>query len=216
MGGGSVGFQIGIQDSQLVMLIMTEKGLRAVLDSQFKLGADASLAIATVGAGVEGPPRRRSAPTSSPSRRRAACSAACRSKAPDGLAQRREPRLLRPRAGKPADRHRHAGNQPRRRSVARGADPLRRGRREQAASAAAAAGLPASPPAAGAPTQLQSPRRCSSRTCRRRGSRREPRGSSAVAEVAAVCEAIATRCRHRQLCFLLALAGCGQGSGCDS
>jgi SH3 domain-containing YSC84-like protein 1 len=54
MGGGSVGFQIGIQDSQLVMLIMTEKGLRAVLDSQFKLGADASLAIATVGAGVEG------------------------------------------------------------------------------------------------------------------------------------------------------------------
>ena len=54
MGGGSVGLQIGIQDSQLVMLIMTEKGLRAVLDSQFKLGADASLAIATVGAGVEG------------------------------------------------------------------------------------------------------------------------------------------------------------------
>jgi SH3 domain-containing YSC84-like protein 1 len=54
MGGGSVGFQIGIQDSQLVMLIMTEKGLRAVLDSQFKFGADASLAIATVGAGVEG------------------------------------------------------------------------------------------------------------------------------------------------------------------
>jgi lipid-binding SYLF domain-containing protein len=54
MGSGSVGFQIGIQDSQFVMLIMTERGLHAILDSQFKLGADASLAIATIGAGVQG------------------------------------------------------------------------------------------------------------------------------------------------------------------
>jgi len=54
MGSGSVGFQIGIQDSQFIMMIMTEKGLRAILDSQFKLGADASLAIATIGAGVQG------------------------------------------------------------------------------------------------------------------------------------------------------------------
>ena len=54
MGSGSFGFQIGIQDAQFVMMIMTEKGLRAILDSQFKLGADASLAIATIGAGVQG------------------------------------------------------------------------------------------------------------------------------------------------------------------
>ena len=54
MGGGSIGFQIGIQDSQFIMLIMTEKGLSAILDSQFKFGADASLAIATIGAGVQG------------------------------------------------------------------------------------------------------------------------------------------------------------------
>lgn len=54
MGGGSIGFQAGIQDAQFVMMIMTEKGLRAILDSQFKLGADASLAIATIGAGIEG------------------------------------------------------------------------------------------------------------------------------------------------------------------
>ena len=54
MGSGSVGFQIGIQDAQFVMMIMTEKGLRAVLDSQFKFGADASLAIATIGAGIQG------------------------------------------------------------------------------------------------------------------------------------------------------------------
>ena len=36
------------------MMIMTEQGLNAVLDSQFKFGADASLAIATIGAGVQG------------------------------------------------------------------------------------------------------------------------------------------------------------------
>jgi SH3 domain-containing YSC84-like protein 1 len=54
MGGGSFGLQIGIQDAQFVMLIMTEKGLQAILDNQFKLGAGASLAIATVGAGIQG------------------------------------------------------------------------------------------------------------------------------------------------------------------
>jgi SH3 domain-containing YSC84-like protein 1 len=54
MGSGSFGLQIGIQDSQIVMLIMTEKGLNAVMDAQFKLGADASIAVATLGAGVQG------------------------------------------------------------------------------------------------------------------------------------------------------------------
>ncbi len=50
MGSGSFGLQIGIQDSQFIMLIMTRPGLNAILDSQFKIGADASLAIATLGA----------------------------------------------------------------------------------------------------------------------------------------------------------------------
>ena len=54
MGSGSFGLQIGIQDAQFVMMIMTEKGLRAILDSQFKLGADASIAVATIGAGIQG------------------------------------------------------------------------------------------------------------------------------------------------------------------
>src|SRR5579859_3394967 len=54
MGSGSFGLQIGIQDAQFIMMIMTQKGLSAILDSQFKLGADASLAIATIGAGVQG------------------------------------------------------------------------------------------------------------------------------------------------------------------
>ena len=54
IGSGSFGLQIGVQDSQLMMLILTEKGLNAVLDSQIKLGANASIAIATLGAGIQG------------------------------------------------------------------------------------------------------------------------------------------------------------------
>ncbi len=54
IGSGSFGLQIGIQDSELLMLIMTEKGLNAVLDSQIKLGAGASIAVATMGAGIQG------------------------------------------------------------------------------------------------------------------------------------------------------------------
>ena len=54
MGGGSFGLQIGIQDSQLMMVIRTDRGLNAVINSQFKIGADAGIAIATVGAGLNG------------------------------------------------------------------------------------------------------------------------------------------------------------------
>jgi SH3 domain-containing YSC84-like protein 1 len=54
IGSGSFGFQFGIEDNQLLMLIMTRHGLNAVLDSQVKLGANAGIAVATLGAGVQG------------------------------------------------------------------------------------------------------------------------------------------------------------------
>jgi len=54
MGSGSFGLQIGIQDAQFVMMIMTQKGLDAVMDDQFKLGGDATIAVATFGGGVQG------------------------------------------------------------------------------------------------------------------------------------------------------------------
>jgi lipid-binding SYLF domain-containing protein len=54
MGTGSVGLQIGIQDAELMMMILTDKGLNAVLDSQFKIGGDASIAVTVVGAGIQG------------------------------------------------------------------------------------------------------------------------------------------------------------------
>jgi lipid-binding SYLF domain-containing protein len=54
MGSGSFGLQIGVQDAMVLMMIMTDRALNAVMDSQFKLGADASIAIATIGGGLQG------------------------------------------------------------------------------------------------------------------------------------------------------------------
>ena len=54
MGGGSIGFQAGIQDAQVMLFIMNDRGLHAVMDSQFKLGADAAATFADLGGGVEG------------------------------------------------------------------------------------------------------------------------------------------------------------------
>jgi lipid-binding SYLF domain-containing protein len=54
MGSGSFGLQVGVQDMQIMMMILTDKGLNAVMDSQFKIGADASIAIATIGGGIAG------------------------------------------------------------------------------------------------------------------------------------------------------------------
>lgn len=53
-GSGSVGLQIGIQDAQILFIVLTDKGLQALLDSQFKVGADASVAFATLGVGIQG------------------------------------------------------------------------------------------------------------------------------------------------------------------
>jgi len=52
--GGSLGFQIGGQAVDLVMVIMNERGMRALLASKFKLGADASVAAGPVGRHAEG------------------------------------------------------------------------------------------------------------------------------------------------------------------
>jgi len=49
IGGGSFGLQIGGQAVDLVMLIMNKEGMDHLLQSQFKLGADASAAAGPVG-----------------------------------------------------------------------------------------------------------------------------------------------------------------------
>ncbi len=54
MGGGSIGFQAGVQDAEVMLIIMSERGLMAVMDSQFKLGADATATFVDLGGGIEG------------------------------------------------------------------------------------------------------------------------------------------------------------------
>jgi SH3 domain-containing YSC84-like protein 1 len=54
LAGGSFGFQIGGEAVDVVMLIMNEKGMRNLLNSKFKLGADASVAAGPVGRHAEG------------------------------------------------------------------------------------------------------------------------------------------------------------------
>jgi lipid-binding SYLF domain-containing protein len=51
--GGSFGLQIGGQAVDLVMLVMNEHGMRNLLSSKFKIGADASAAAGPVGRHAE-------------------------------------------------------------------------------------------------------------------------------------------------------------------
>jgi SH3 domain-containing YSC84-like protein 1 len=54
LAGGSFGFQIGGEAVDVVMVIMNDKGMRNLLSSKFKLGADASVAAGPVGRHAEG------------------------------------------------------------------------------------------------------------------------------------------------------------------
>ena len=49
----SVGFQAGIEVSEAVILVMTDKGLNSLMASTFKIGGDASIAAGPVGAGAK-------------------------------------------------------------------------------------------------------------------------------------------------------------------
>jgi len=51
--GGSFGFQIGGQATDFVLLVMNERGARAILSSKVKLGADASAAAGPKGRNAE-------------------------------------------------------------------------------------------------------------------------------------------------------------------
>jgi len=48
----SVGFQVGVDVSEAVIVVMTEKGLNSLLSPSFKIGGDASIAVGPVGAGA--------------------------------------------------------------------------------------------------------------------------------------------------------------------
>lgn len=54
MGAASFGLQAGAQKSETVFLILTDKGLQSLMEDKVKLGADAGIAVVTIGGGVEG------------------------------------------------------------------------------------------------------------------------------------------------------------------
>jgi lipid-binding SYLF domain-containing protein len=49
----SVGFQAGVEVSEVVIVVMTDKGLNSLLSPSFKIGGDASIAAGPVGAGAK-------------------------------------------------------------------------------------------------------------------------------------------------------------------
>jgi len=50
IGSVSLGFQVGADASEIILMIMTDKGLEAMLSTEFKLGADIAVAAGPVGA----------------------------------------------------------------------------------------------------------------------------------------------------------------------
>jgi lipid-binding SYLF domain-containing protein len=53
MGAGSFGLQIGLEVSKIMLIIMNDKALNAVMKSEFKIGAEAGIAVVTLGGGAE-------------------------------------------------------------------------------------------------------------------------------------------------------------------
>ncbi|AOX20112.1 lipid-binding SYLF domain-containing protein [Kozakia baliensis] len=53
LSSASLGLQLGVESSELMLFIMSDRGLQALLDSQFKFSAGASASFANMGSGIE-------------------------------------------------------------------------------------------------------------------------------------------------------------------
>ena len=53
LGSVSFGLQIGGESAEVILLVMSQKGMDALLTSKFKLGGDTSIALGPVGAGAK-------------------------------------------------------------------------------------------------------------------------------------------------------------------
>lgn len=53
LGAISVGLQAGAESSEVVMMVMSERGMESMLTSSFKLGADVTMAAGPVGVGAK-------------------------------------------------------------------------------------------------------------------------------------------------------------------
>jgi lipid-binding SYLF domain-containing protein len=54
VGSASFGLQIGAETSEMIMFVMTDRALEALMRDRFTIGANAGLAVATLGSTVEG------------------------------------------------------------------------------------------------------------------------------------------------------------------
>ena len=54
IGAASFGLQAGLEQSEMILLVMTQKGRDGLLRENFKLGAQAGIAVITLGSAVEG------------------------------------------------------------------------------------------------------------------------------------------------------------------
>ena len=50
----SFGLQIGAQESEMIVLVMSDKALHALMQNKFKIGANAGVAVVTLGSTAEG------------------------------------------------------------------------------------------------------------------------------------------------------------------
>ena len=53
LGTASVGFQAGVEVSEVIIVVMSDKALNSLLSTSFKVGGDASIAAGPVGAGAK-------------------------------------------------------------------------------------------------------------------------------------------------------------------
>ena len=53
MGAGSIGFQFGAQSSELLLIVLTDKGLTSILDRRVKIGGEVNAAVGPIGIGME-------------------------------------------------------------------------------------------------------------------------------------------------------------------
>lgn len=53
MGGGSFGLQLGVDNSEAIFFIMSRKALRDLMDNQFKMDANASASLASMGGSTQ-------------------------------------------------------------------------------------------------------------------------------------------------------------------
>jgi len=53
LGAASFGIQAGLQNTEIILLLQSDKAIDAVIDHQGKLGADAGITVGMIGAGAE-------------------------------------------------------------------------------------------------------------------------------------------------------------------